>query len=111
MYTTAKGGNTSGVLPGVKTRYLFIYGARKETSVDAIKTLLMEKNVTLFSVEMVSNELKTIRVRYFNYPDNKLVPIMEIKMSAYNCRGFNLSTLPVITKLLNDCDIFLIQET
>ena len=68
MYTTAEGGNTSGVLPGVKTRYLFIYGARKKTSVDAIKTFRMENNVTLFSVEMVSNELETIRVRYFIYP-------------------------------------------
>ena len=38
IYDTAKGGNSIGGLPGVKTRHLFIYGARKETSADAINT-------------------------------------------------------------------------
>ena len=36
-YGTGKGGNIIGGLPGVKTRHIFIYGARKETGADAIK--------------------------------------------------------------------------
>ena len=32
IYGTAKGGNIIGGLPGVKTRHLFIYGARKENT-------------------------------------------------------------------------------
>ena len=44
-------------------------------------------------------------------PLNKLAPIMEIKMGSYNCRGFNVSKLPEIKELLNDCDVLLNQET
>ena len=44
-------------------------------------------------------------------PLNKLIPIMEIKMCSYNCRGFNVSKIPAIKELLNDCDVLLIQET
>ena len=52
-----------------------------------------------------------IRVRGSLIPLNKLVPIMDIKMSSYNCRGFDVSKIPAIKKLLNDCDVLLIQET
>ena len=44
-------------------------------------------------------------------PLNKLVPIMKIKMGSCNCRGFNISKIPAIKELLNDCDVLLIQET
>ena len=44
-------------------------------------------------------------------PLNKLVPIMEIKMGSYNGRGFNVSRIPAIKELLNECDVLLIQET
>ena len=44
-------------------------------------------------------------------PLNKLVPILEIKMGPYNCRGFNVSNIPAFKELLNDCDVLLIQET
>ena len=59
IYGTAKGGNIIGGLPGVKTRHLFIYGTRKETSADAIKTLLIENDITVFNAAVVSNELAT----------------------------------------------------
>ena len=42
IYGNAKGENIICELHGVKTRHLFIYSARKETSTDAIKTLLIE---------------------------------------------------------------------
>ena len=61
IYGTAKDGNIIGGLPGVKTRHLFIYGARKETSTDAIKTLLTENDITVFSAAVVSNELATYK--------------------------------------------------
>ena len=32
-------------------------------------------------------------------------------MGSYNCRGFNVSKIPAIKELLNDCDVLLIQET
>ena len=54
---------------------------------------------------------KGIRVRDFIYPVNKLVPIMEIKMGSYNCRGFNVSKVHATKELLNDCDVLLLQET
>ena len=44
-------------------------------------------------------------------PLNKLVQIMEIKICSYNCRGFNISKIPTIEELLNECDVLLIQET
>ena len=44
-------------------------------------------------------------------PLNKLIPIMEIKLGSYNCRGLNVRKLPAIKELLNDCDVLLIQET
>ena len=59
IYGTAKCGNFIGGLPGVKTRYLFIYGARKETSDDAIKIFLIENDITVFSAAVVSNEITT----------------------------------------------------
>ena len=120
----------------ILTLLVFIYGARKETIVDAIQTLLMKNDITVFSAAVVSNELATyklfkvtipadqkgaaclpslypdgIRIRDLLYLVNKLVPIMEIKMGSYNCRGFNVSKIPAIKELLNDCDILLIQET
>ena len=92
----------------MKTMHLFIYGSRKEASVDAIKTLL----ITVFSAAVVSNDLatckyfmlllrKTKRVPHSHLPSglkeyvseisfiplNKLVAIMEIKICTYNCRG------------------------
>ena len=44
-------------------------------------------------------------------PLNKCIPIMEIKMGSYNCRDFNVSKIPAIKELFNDCDVLLIQET
>ena len=32
-------------------------------------------------------------------------------MGSYNCRGFNVSKIPAIKELLNDCDVLLIQKT
>ena len=136
IYGIAKGWNIIGGLPGVKTSHLFIYGTRKETSADAIKTLLIENDITVFSAAMVSNELTTYKsfkvtipadqkgaaclpsrnTKEYVYeisfiPLNKFVPIMDIKMGSYNCRGFNVSKIPVIKELLNDGDVLLIQET
>ena len=61
IYGTAKGGNIIGGLRGVKTRHLFIYGTRKEISTDAIKTLLIENDITVFNAAVVSNELATYK--------------------------------------------------
>ena len=61
IYGTANSGNIIGGLHGVKTRYLFIYGARKETSGDAIKTFLIENDITVFNADVVSNELATYK--------------------------------------------------
>ena len=60
-YGTAKGGNIISGLPGIKTRHISIYGARKETSDDAIKTLLIGNGITVFSAAVVSNELATYK--------------------------------------------------
>ena len=119
----------------ISTYKVSIYGARKETSADAIKTLI-ENDITVFNAAVVFNELATYKsfkvtipadqrvphaylpsgpkeyVYEFSFiPLNKLVPIMEIKMGSYNCRGLNVSTIPAIKDLLNDCDVLLIQET
>ena len=59
-YGTAKGGNIIGGLPGIKTRHLFIYGARKKTSVADIKTLLIENDTTVFNTAVVP-ELATYK--------------------------------------------------
>ena len=68
MYGTVKGGNMIGGLTGVKTRHLLIYGARKETITDAIKTLLIENDITVFNAAVVSNELATYKSFKVNIP-------------------------------------------
>ena len=130
IYGTAKRGNIIDGLPGVRTRHLFIYGSRKETNADAIKTLLIENDITVFNAAVVSNELATYKsfkvtipadqkaaaclpatgpkeyVSEISFiPLNKRIPIMEIKMGSYNCRGFNVSKIPAIKELLIDCDV------
>ena len=30
---------------------------------------------------------------------------------SYNCKGFNISKVPCINKMLQNCDILLLQET
>ena len=40
-----------------------------------------------------------------------LLIIMEIKLLSYNCRGFNVSKVPFVKSLLDQCDLLLLQET
>ena len=35
----------------------------------------------------------------------------NLSVVSYNCRGFNVSKLPCINKILLNCDILLLQET
>ena len=58
IYSTAKGGNISGGLPGVKFG-IHSYMAQKNHCADAIKTLLVENDITVFSAAVVSNGLTT----------------------------------------------------
>ena len=44
--------------------HLFIYGARKETSSDAIKTLHIENDIRVFNAAVVYNELATHKVNH-----------------------------------------------
>ena len=116
MVLHAKGGNIISGLSEVKTMHLFIYGTRKEISADAIKN-----DITVFNAAVVSNELAAYKSFKVTIPVdqkgaaclpsiwpegilseipfiplNKLVPILEIKMGSYNCRGFNVSRIPAI---------------
>ena len=36
---------------------------------------------------------------------------MELKLISYNCKGFNISKVPYIQKLLDECNILFIQES
>ena len=36
---------------------------------------------------------------------------MELKFISYNCKGFNISKVPYIQKLLDDCNVLFIQES
>ena len=71
IFGTAKGGHIIGGLPGVKTRHLFIYGARKVTSADHIKTLLIENDITVFNAAVVSNELATYKSFKVTIPEDQ----------------------------------------
>ena len=55
--------------------HMFIYGARKEASADAIKTLLMENGITMFSAIVVSNELATYMSFKVTNRQIKMVPL------------------------------------
>ena len=35
----------------------------------------------------------------------------NLSVVSYNCRGFNVSKVPCIIKILQKCDILLLQET
>ena len=36
---------------------------------------------------------------------------MELKLISYNCKGFNISKVPYIQKLLDECNVLFIQES
>ena len=36
---------------------------------------------------------------------------MDIKLCSFNCRGFNISKVKLISELMEQCDILLSQET
>ena len=41
----------------------------------------------------------------------KIVKYHSLVIVSYNCKGFNISKVPVINKILQNCDIVLLQET
>ena len=91
IYGTAKDGKISGGLLSGKTRHLFIYGARKETSDDAIKTLLME-NESQCSVQQwyLMNSQHVRHSRHSRRPQgNRMLTFYGIRRNT--CPIFHLS--------------------